>query len=115
MVRELLDLEAPFTAFKGLPIAQEWRIFAGQDGHECMHPYWPEEALHGHVDDTSDWQTTWVSMFAQNPPAMLLVQASIIAERIGHGSWSFDYAKGKNGMWYLTDMATAENSYHMKH
>ena len=31
------------------------------------------------------------------------------------GKWSVDFAKGKNGLWYLIDMALAENSYHMTH
>ena len=40
MVRPMIEI-AGRTAFSGLPIGKEWRVFAGQRGHECYHTYWP--------------------------------------------------------------------------
>jgi len=45
LVREFLDLDAPFVAFGGIPIAREWRFFANRDQMFCAHPYWPASAL----------------------------------------------------------------------
>jgi len=32
--------------------------------------------------------------------------------RVLDGYWSVDFAYGKNGKWYLIDMATGEHSWH---
>src|SRR5258708_9775931 len=45
MVRHCLNVKHDRTAFGGLPIANEWRVFADQNGVQCTHHYWPEQAL----------------------------------------------------------------------
>lgn len=112
LVREFLNLDAPFTAFHGLPIAREWRIFADENKVLCAHPYWPEAALDGHVREPSDWKYLLMNM--HKPPAAIkdLYTAAIsVAHAIG-GAWSVDFAMDKKGHWWLIDCATAEDSWH---
>ena len=43
--RKWLDLDAGFSAFDGLPINVEARIFINRGKVQCIHPYWPEDAI----------------------------------------------------------------------
>ena len=45
VLREFLPLKHSFTAFKGMPVAREYRYFAKGDTVLCRHPYWPEDAF----------------------------------------------------------------------
>ena len=47
--REFLELDWTFRAFHGkMPVSTEVRTFLRDGAIECMHPYWPPEAI-------SDW------------------------------------------------------------
>jgi hypothetical protein len=107
MVREFIKVKHNRTAFRGLPIGNEWRIFAHQVGHQCSHHYWPKEALDGMMDDGNEpvWSQAWVRTDLQDT-------AAFVAKLIGVGKWSFDFVEDVNGQWWLVDMATAGNSYH---
>lgn len=114
MVRPLLHIKADRTAFGGLPIGKEWRVFANQTGTRCFHGYWPEEALIGHMDDGkppddpkagNNWAKYWMSTDALE----VAVQA---AKLMGEGEWSVDFAEDVDGKIWLLDMATAGNSFH---
>jgi hypothetical protein len=122
MVRPWLDIKHNRTAFGGLPIGREWRVFADQRGVQCAHGYWPEEALDGHMDDgqppsapSADWSRFWM------PSDRLQVNwnrgdiadaAAQAAKAMGQLKWSVDFAEDVNGEVWLLDMATAMNSFH---
>jgi hypothetical protein len=108
MVRPLLQI-AGRTAFGGLPIGKEYRIFADQRGIQCWHNYWPDEALTGKMDDGNvppPAPTSWM----MNTDVLDAAERAAFA--MGQGKWSIDFAEDKFGNRWLLDMATAENSYH---
>jgi hypothetical protein len=110
LIRPWLELAHQRTAFRGLPVAKEWRVFADQRGHQCIHHYWPDEALRGHMDDggepdVRDWRTDWAS-------TEIIGAAKYAAMAMGQGKWSVDFAADTSGKVWLLDMATAGNSYH---
>jgi hypothetical protein len=108
LVREFLKLEHKFTAFGGLPISNEWRYFSDGEKILCKHPYWPKEALESYAKDP-EWQSKLDSYVGTDTMDNLIINAAKIqCENI----WSVDIAKDENGKWWLTDMATAANSYH---
>lgn len=111
MVRPLLKLKHKRTAFHGLPVAKEFRVFADSKQTQCWHGYWPEEALTGHMDDGGEpprpegYQDSWIHTEA-------LDAAFEAAKAMGGLKWSVDFAEAEDGKWWLLDMATAMNSYH---
>lgn len=114
MVRPVLDIAATRTAFGGLPVGfKEWRVFADQRGVQCVHTYWPDEALKGHMDDgeeppklsTDNWTDGWYK-------SEIADVAKDAAKMMGGLKWSIDFAEDKSGKVWLLDMATAGNSYH---
>jgi hypothetical protein len=111
MVREFIKVKADRTAFGGLPIGKEWRIFADQRGVQCVHGYWPKEALIEHMDDGQPPRESpcptdyWIRTDA-------LDAAAEAAKAMGGLKWSVDFAEDVSGKVWLIDMATAANSYH---
>jgi hypothetical protein len=108
MVREFIKVKHERTAFRGLPIGNEWRVFANQTEHQCYHCYWPMEALDGKMDDgkeASPFSKGWIR-------SDLPETAALLAKQLGLGTWSFDFVEDVRGIWWLVDMATAGNSYH---
>jgi len=111
MIREFLTLDAPFTAFNGLPIAREWRIFANGERAICRHPYWPAEALEEHV--TADgWEAKLADMHVWPEDAGLEAMAVTAARACGGEPWSVDFARDVAGKWWLLDCAIAADSWH---
>jgi hypothetical protein len=114
MVRQWLDLYSTFTAFHGLPISREFRLFANQSEVVCGHPYWPESAIAGYTDDP-DWKNKLKELESISSIAQQEYICSIAvkaAKSMGSGTWSVDFAQDVNSQWWLTDMALAESSYH---
>ncbi len=109
MVRTFLKVKHDRTAFGGLPIANEWRVFADQNGVQCTHHYWPDQALWGHMDDGKPEPPNWVESWI---PTEVMQIANAAAKAQGSGKWSVDLVEDVNGKWWLLDMATAGNSYH---
>jgi hypothetical protein len=108
MVRQLINVKHDRTAFNGLPIGNEWRVFADQRGHQCSHPYWPDEALNGKMDDGAEgneWTKHWVRTDVQDAAAQA-------AKAMREFKWSVDFVEDTAGKMWLVDMATAMNSYH---
>lgn len=114
LVREWLDLEAPFVAFGGHPIANEWRVFASGDRVHCHHFYWPEEAIsYFPGEEPEHWQEQLREMSYRVMPYSLRVKAKTAAQLCPEGkAWSVDFAKDKAGDWWLIDMAEAKASWH---
>lgn len=117
IVREFLELDAFFTAFGGLPINREWRFFANKNEVICAHPYWPEEAIQfWEIPEPPDWKEQLAILHAPlhhlewedlNEWAIRAAGACDASE-----TWSVDFAKDVNGMWWLIDMAEMKSSYH---
>lgn len=110
LVREFLHLEHEFTAFHGLPISREWRLFVAPEGMQCAHPYWPLDAFK--YEDVDDIERR-IADLAMRPDNLDELAASVlpIVQELG-GEWSVDLSKDIHGIWWLTDMATAQDSYH---
>ncbi len=133
VLREFLTLEAPFRAFKDMPIAREYRLFAENGKVLCWHPYWPpdsinfwnlppeekariqklaslEETLKVHWEPTG-WreQLAEISKFPDDPRIEAI--ARVASKAVG-GYWSIDVCRVQNDGYYLTDMAVGEKSFH---
>ena len=116
MVREFLDLPAPFTAFRGHPIAREWRLFASQSQVVCEHFYWPEEAFEGGWASVKEWREMLKGLSSPPPELNELREMALQAtQAIGQGEWSVDFAQDRAGKWWLIDMAVARKSWHPDH
>lgn len=115
MVRQFLTLPAPFTAFGGLPISREFRIFADGERVICgPHPYWPVGAVEDHVGDVPDWQLKLRQMHMISPVEISELNAMAVraAAACDGKEWSVDFAQDDAGKWWLLDMATGKDSYH---
>lgn len=117
VVREFLELETAFTAFAGnMPINKERRYFINQGKTSCHHPYWPETAFNRHparMANDVDWKDKLRQLNYEDAKEvdLLITYANTVASILPE-FWSIDFAKAKNGKWYLLDMALGENSYH---
>src|ERR1700722_17972832 len=100
MVREWIIVPHPGTAFNGLPIGREWRIFAGPEGVNCVNGYWPKRALYGFMDENS--QLPDLSPIA---PPELSIAAGYAAAAMDGGIWSIDFVQDDKGQFWLIDMA----------
>lgn len=113
LVREFLTLDAPFTAFGGLPIAREFRFFADGDKVQCWHNYWPAETIEGHRPSREDWRDCLADLHREPAELEELSSMSVKAVKAcGGGEWSVDFFRDVDGKWWLSDMATAADSFH---
>ena len=118
VVREFLTLDTAFTAFAGnMPINKERRLFIENGKILCDHPYWPKTAFNRHPARMAEpgYEAKLEKISKFDGSEWTIAQDYI--PKLSHleGRWSVDFAKGKNGLWYLIDMALADNSYHMPH
>ncbi len=115
IVREFIELEAPFKAFWGnLPIAKERRLFIKEGKIDGYYPYWPEDAIkpddEGFLPDNWKEQLESLNKIDSRERKTLTKYAMLVAELL-EGYWLVDFAKSKNGEWILIDMATGERSW----
>lgn len=98
LVRKFLRLYHRFTAFGGLPIAREFRFFASANEVICWHPYWPPDALLGHVLDP-DWRGKLedISKLSGCEHSVLSEMAIQAARSCDGGEWSVDFAIDDGG------------------
>jgi len=111
-VRELLDLVQAFKAFWGkMPVCCERRYFAKDGKVVCWHPYWPPMSIK--MPSIKNWQQALARLQTASTfeIELLTEHAETISKEVG-GYWSIDFCKTKTGKWYLTDMATADTSFH---
>lgn len=114
-VRELLPVEAAFTAFTGMPIARERRYFARFDGElgqvVCHHPYWPPSAIQN--PSCRDWSDRLARLNYESAVEIehLTAMTRRIVFKLGN-AWSIDWLWVPDVGWYLTDMALATDSFH---
>ncbi len=111
-VRELRETEPYFNYFAGkMPITKERRYFVWNGKIKCHHNYWDRKAFE---NDINEKKFEELSTLSKDDEKILAQMANYIAGLFS-GYWSVDFLKGKNGQWYLTDMAIGERSYHQKH
>lgn len=117
VVRKMLPTKPVLTAFRGImPICREFRVFVSGSTYECMHPYWPKEALAEGFDEIPrSFQQKYVALCSlwNTEEKQVIELAREAGHAVGGGSWSVDVISTING-WYITDMADAEQSYHWK-
>lgn len=117
VVREFLQLDARFTAFRGLPIAPERRYFVEDGEVICHHPYWPEDAIQfwgaTRGAEPPSWRHQLAAMNAEwSDEVTLLSRYAQTVSSVLEGAWSVDFAMTRDGTWHLIDMAEACVSYH---
>ncbi|MFA7708412.1 MAG: ATP-grasp domain-containing protein [Candidatus Pacearchaeota archaeon] len=112
VLRKLIPTEPIFTAFNGFPVTREFRIFIRDGKVECVHPYWPREAVEGQTED-KDWAVKLKAMnrLTKSEKEELVRLSTLIASKF-EGWWSLDWLQGKDKKWYAIDMALGEDSYH---
>jgi len=112
--REFIELDWKFKAFKGLPIAPEWRVFVEGGNVKCSHFYWPEDAIRfWTVEEPENWeeQLKVMSVLGHWFTLYLFELAESVSQAVP-GYWSVDFARAKSGGWVLIDMATGDSSFH---
>lgn len=110
-VREIIKTKSYFTYFHGeMPITKERRIFVRNGKIECSHSYWPEKVFEG-IEKKKFKQLDKLTIKDKKELFSMAQYVSTIFQ----GYWSCDFLLGKNGQWYLTDMAIGEQSYHQEH
>ncbi len=121
-LREFLDLDAPFRAFNGMPVARERRYFVSDGEVVCHHPYWEDadNIEKGLAYRAADAPANWRELHAElnREPDDEVVLLSDYARRVSaaiEGAWSVDFAYARDGTWYLIDMAQADRSWHPEH
>jgi len=117
MIREFINLDAPFIAFGGHPIAREWRYFTYNNEVLCKHFYWPESAIKFYTEEYHSGREpdNWKQLLTDlNTPIPNLDQEAISTALScdDHNFWSIDFAQDKSGQWWLIDMALGEKSWH---
>ena len=128
--RKWLDLDAGFFAFDGLPINVEARVFIDDSVIQCIHPYWPEDAIESWLNQRESFENhfgeklpgainnSWrrilksQNKIVEESTLILKKYTKLIIDSIGKDYWSVDFALGRDGRWYLIDMAAGEVSYH---
>lgn len=115
VIREYIPPAALFKAFRGLPIAPERRYFVRGGEVVCHHAYWPEDAILFWVDtkNPKNWRAKLTQMNYESEEEITLLSkyAELIAQELG-GEWSIDFMLSRDGVWYMIDMAMAQQSYH---
>lgn len=116
LVREFLDISSIFSAFSGLPIGREWRIFANQETVLCEHFYWPQMAFDRQPGLPETWKEDLERLSDQREGLEDLKRMALsAAQAVGQGAWSVDFAQDAAGKWWLIDMALAGSSWHPAH
>lgn len=117
MIREYLDLDSYFTAFRGeLPIGPEIRFFI-DDEVVCSHPYWEPDAIkdpssrewRGRLKAANDVVREEASDVA---PKAERVAELLTSEYPDAPPMSVDFARTNDGEWYAIDMAHAGTTHH---
>ena len=115
VLREYIDLDSMFCAFRGLPISAERRYFIDQGKVSCHHPYWIHDAIKFRpgTEPVEGWEDMLTEMNTETDEEIALLTG--YAEKIAavlEGAWSLDFAKSRSGLWYFIDAAETSKSWH---
>lgn len=114
--RELLDLETAFTCFYGnFPINKEVRCFIKDGKIQDIRNYWIRKAVDEGEPEDKDWESKLAKLkkYSKKDLDEIKRQLALVCDEFSE-YWSADFAKTKNGIWYLIDMARGEVSYHQE-
>jgi hypothetical protein len=117
VVREFIPMAMMFKAFLGMPVNPEIRYFIHDGRILCKHWYWVEEAIQNGTPK-DQLPENWIDLLyqARNIPPheeeLLESYCQKVIDRFPEGYWSVDFCKGKDGKWYLIDMAEGHKSWH---
>ena len=122
VLREFLELDVLETLprFNGMPLAKEFRAFVEDGEIKSIHPYWPKGAIEQGLGFNQFYVENYAGILADALTAINPVDQEVaghmlksVAETFkGDGAWGVDICRAKNGNWYVTDMAIAEQSFH---
>lgn len=114
--RKFIPMESYFTGwYHNFPINKEVRCHIEDGKMRCFHPYWPKEAMAQAKPKDKHWEKKWnaLSHMTKEDVTILNNLWPVVANTFkDEGWWSVDFAKGKDGIWYLIDMALGPVSYH---
>lgn len=111
-VREMIQTAPLFTAFEGMPITVEYRLFAKDGKVTHIQPYWPLDSIVNPSDE--NWQELLEDgqQISAVEVGWLTKMAAAASEVVDTDTeWSIDFLKSARGTWWLTDMAEAELSF----
>jgi hypothetical protein len=95
--------------YDNMPVCREFRFFAEDGKVLCWHPYWPRHSLEHGGADLSD--EAFAALSTPDNLAELIAMAEAASRACPGIAWSVDLLETKRG-WFLTDMATANTSWH---
>lgn len=109
-LRKFIELDWKFKAFAGLPIAPEVRVMIRDRNVERWFFYWVKDAIR--FPDREDWNRLIDEMeaLARDEQKEFLHVSERVARKFD-GYWSVDFARSRDGEWYLIDMALGEVSW----
>lgn len=118
--REFIPMESYFTGwYNDFPVNKEVRTFIKNGEMQCWHPYWPPGAMEQAKPSDPKWKEKYEKLCdLEGWDVNTIVEYSnMVAKEFDEvyddpGWWSVDFAKGKDGKWYLIDMALGAVSAH---
>lgn len=117
VIRRLIPTTPLFTAFDGMPITREFRYFIRDGEIEHRQPYWPPGAFEdGRLVADGPNKANWeplldgASRLGDEERATLDALALRTSAAVP-GNWSVDFLQAADGSWWLTDMATGDDSF----
>lgn len=116
ILREYIEMYSLFTAFWGdFPVSREMRNFIRDGKVQCKHWYWFDEVIkkQGRPKDP-DWEKKLkiLNTMSDESEKQIDKYLELICKEFPEGYWSVDFCQGKDGKWYLIDMARGEVSFH---
>lgn len=111
--REFLDLETGFKCFYGdFPVNKEVRCFIKNRKVQSLRHYWVKQAVAEGDPQDKNWESKLEKLktYSKRDIEEIKEQLSEVC-KVFSEYWSVDFAKSKEGIWYLIDMARGEVSY----
>lgn len=114
--RQYIPMFSLFTAFWGkFPVSREMRYFIRDGKVQCKHWYWFDEVLRkqGRPED-KDWESKLkiINTLTEDSEKRIDQYLELVCKKFPEGYWSVDFCQGKDGKWYLIDIARGEVSFH---
>lgn len=108
ILREMLDIDPAFHAFKGTPITKEFRLFVENGRVIGYQPYWPEDSIF--EADADDWREKLQAISSISPELLLTITKYAEKITLPH-DWSVDFLIDRDGNPWLIDMALSQESF----
>ena len=114
-VREMLPTKVgcKMSAYGDMPLCREYRLFTKDCEVQCIHPYWPHDAVAKGVPDDVCWHAVLHGqhIMREGDQLVLIALAQKVAAACPGDDWSVDILETRRG-WVITDMALAAESFH---